>query len=208
LVEGENVQMMFTGESVEGATVEGSSSTAVLASGVIVQGLQVYNPGVLAAATTASHSLTYSEPQTDSAPQTDSSPQVPMDGMVTTSIVEGSQSVASQSMTYEAPQAPEPSESVAATDNAMVQSLATPVATVTAEELATGKVVEVMMHPPVTVTAEEFAKFNGSTVTEPSPETVGIETVGIGTKREVDSKDTDAVDETVKIKKKKFKRCC
>merc|ERR1719479_694767 len=101
--------------------------------------------------------------------------------------------MALQYMTYEAPRAPEPNESVAATDKVMVQPVATPVATVTAEELATGKVVEVVVHPPVTVTAEEFAKFNGSTVTEPSPETVGIETVGIGTKREVDSKDTDAV---------------
>jgi hypothetical protein len=145
--------------------------------------------------------MTYSAPQADSAAPTDSAPQV------TTSIVEESQSMASQSITYEAPQAPEPSKSVAATDN-VVQPVTIPVATVTAEELATGKVVETIVHPPVTVTAEEFAKINGSMVTEPLPETAEIETVGVGTKREVDSKDTEAVDETVKIKKKKSKRCC
>jgi hypothetical protein len=202
LVEGEDVQMMVTGESIEGTAVEGSPSIEVLASGVIMQGLQVYSLGVLATATTTSHSMTCS------APQTDSTPQVPMDSMVTISTVEESQSIASQSITYEAPQAPEPSESVAATDNVVVQPVATPVATVTAEELATGKVVETIVHPPVTVTAEEFAKINGSMVTEPLPESAEIETVGVGTKREVDSKDTEAVDETVKIKKKKSKRCC
>merc|ERR1712008_385754 len=131
-----------------------------------------------------------------------------MDGIVTTSIVEESQYMASQSTTYEAPQAPEPSESVAATDNVVVQPVATPVATITAEELAAGKVVEVVVHPPVTVTAEEFAKINGSMETEPSPVTVEIETVSVGTKREVDVNDTEALDKTVKIKKKKSKRCC
>ena len=159
---------------VEG--VEGSSSAAALASGIVMQGLQVYNPGVLTTTTTTSHSMTYS------------APQVTMNGMVTTSIV-GSQSIASQSMasqsiTYAAPQAPVPSQSVA----------------------ATGKVV---VHPPVTVTAEEFARINGTLVTEPLPVTVGIETVGVETNREVVVNDTEVVDKTVKIKKKKkSKQCC
>jgi len=126
-----------------------------------------------------------------------------MTDMVTATIVE-SQSMASQFVTYEATQAPVPSESVAVTDIVVVK----PAATVAAEELATGKVVEVVVHPPVTVTAEEFAKINGSMETEPSPVTVEIETVSVGTKREVDVNDTEALDKTVKIKKKKSKRCC
>merc|ERR1719410_550953 len=100
-----------------------------------------------------------------------------MRGMVTTSVV-GTQSMASQSITYAAPQTPVPSQSVA----------------------ATGKVV---VHPPVTVTAEEFARINGTLVTEPLPVTVGIETVGVETNREVVVNDTEAVDKTVKIKKKR-----
>merc|ERR1740123_2753093 len=105
-------------EDASGAVVvEGSSNAAVvLSSGIFMQGLQVYNPGA------TSDSMTYSAPQTDSAvlqtdaaPETDSAPQVPMDGI-----------------TYEAPQAPVPSESVAATD-------------------------EVVEHPLVAVTAEESA---------------------------------------------------
>jgi len=141
---------------------------SVLPSGIMMQGLQVYSPGVLTTTTTTSHSMTYS------------APQVPMDDMVTTSIVE-SQSMASQPITYEAPQAPVPSDSV----------------------VATGKVV---VHPPVTITAEEFAKLSGSgnVLTEPMPVTVGLETVDVGTKR-----DAEAVDKTVRIKKKKTsKKCC
>merc|ERR1719458_57208 len=107
-----------------------------------------------------------------------------MNDMVTTSMVE-SQSMASQSITYEAPQAPVSSKSVA----------------------VIGKVV---VYPPVTVTAEEFAKLSGSVLTEPLPvtdgaEAVGIEALGVGTKREVDFNDTEAMDKTVKIKKKKSK---
>jgi len=94
-------------ELVEG--VEGSSSAAPLPSGFIIQGLQVYNPGVITTTITTSHSMTYS------APQTDSVPQVPTDDMVT-----------------EAPQAPVPDESVTATDNIVVY----PPVTVTAEEFA------------------------------------------------------------------------
>jgi len=61
----------------------------------------------------------------------------------------------------------------------------------------------------VTVTAEEFAKINGTLVTEPLPVTVGIETVGVETNREVVVNDTEVVDKTVKIKKKKkSKQCC
>merc|ERR1719410_665823 len=101
-----------------------------------------------------------------------------MSGMVTTSAPMASQSMASQPMTYAAPQAPVPSESVA----------------------ATGKVI---VHPPVTVTAEEFARIDGTLVTEPLPVTVGIETVGVETNREVVVNDTEAVDKTVKIKKKR-----
>jgi len=118
------------------------------------------------------------------------------------SVVEEGQSMPSQSVTYEAPQALVASETIEVTDIVVVQ----PVATVAPEGLATGKVVEVVVHPPVTVTAEEFAKLNGSVVTE--TETVGMETAGVGTKREVDVNGTEAVDETVKIKKKKSKRCC
>jgi len=82
--------------------VEWSSRAAVLPSGVVMQGLQVYNPG----ATTTSHSMTCSAPQTDSvlqtdmvpqadsAPQTDSVPQAPMNDMVIASVVE-SQAMAS-----------------------------------------------------------------------------------------------------------------
>merc|ERR1719361_2130957 len=102
--------------------------------------------------------------------------------MVTASIVGSqsitSQSMASQSITYAAPPALAPSQCSA----------------------ATGKVV---VHPPVTVTAEEFAKINGTLVTEPLPVTVGIETVGVETNQEVVVNDTEAVDKTVKIKKKR-----
>jgi len=172
---------------VEGEGVGGLSSDAVLPSDVVMQGLQVYDPSVLTTTSTMGHSMTYSAPQTESAPQTDSVPEVPMNDMVTTSIVE-CQSMASQSMTYEAPQAPVPSESVA----------------------VIGKVV---VYPPVTVTAEEFAKLSGSVLTEALPvtdgaEALGIEALGVGTKREVDFNDTKAMDKTVKIKKKKSKRCC
>jgi len=166
--------------------VEGVQTTAeaVLPSGIMMQGLQVYNPGVLTT-TTTSQSMTYSAPQADSAPQTDSAlqtdsaPQVPMNDMNTTTVVE------SQSITYEAPQAPMPSDSVA----------------------TTGKVV---VYPPVTVTAEEFAKLSGSILTEPLPVTAGLETAGVGTKREVDVDDSEVVDKTVKIKikKRKSKKCC
>jgi len=103
--------------------------------------------------------------------------------MATTSIV-GSQSMASQSVTYAAPQAPVPSQFAG----------------------VTGKVV---VHPPVTVTAEEFAKVNGTLVTEPLPVTAGIEPVDVETNREVAVNDNEAMDKTVKIKKKKkSKTCC
>merc|ERR1740129_1823540 len=49
-------------ELVEG---EGSSSAAILPSGITTQGLQVYNPSVLTTNTTTSHVMTYSAP-TDS----------------------------------------------------------------------------------------------------------------------------------------------
>jgi len=167
LVEGEGVQM-----------TEGYSSAAALASGIIMQGLQVYDPVVLTTDTATSHSMTYSAPQSDSAPQTysetqtDSVPQVPMNDVVTTSIVER-QSMASQSVTYDA----------------------------------------VVVYPPVAVTAEEFAKLNGSVLSEALPvtegtEAVGLEALGVGTKREADFNDSEAMDKTVKIKKKKSKRCC
>jgi len=199
LVEGEGVQMMVPGEFIEATTVEGSSSASALVSGVKMQGLQVYNPGVLTTTTTTSQSMTYSAPQADSvpqtdsvpqidsAPQTDSAPQAPMNDMVMTGSVE-SQSMASQSITYEAPQAPVPSESVAVPD-------------------------KVVVYPPMTVTAEEFAKLNGSILTEPLPvtdgaEAIGIEALGVGTKREVDVNNAEALDETVKVKKQKSKRCC
>merc|ERR1712008_231464 len=77
----------------------------------------------------------------------------------------------SQSITYEAPQAPVPSESVA----------------------ATGKVAKVVVYPAVTITAEEFANINGSTLTEPLPVTQGFETVAIRTKQEADGFETVTV---------------
>jgi len=172
----------------EGEGEQQSSSAAVLPSGVVMHGLQVYDPSVLTTTTITGHSMTYSAPQTESAPQTDSAPEVPMNDMVTTNIVE-SQSMASQSVTCEAPQVPLPSESVA----------------------VIGKIV---VYPPVTVSAEEFAKLSGSVLTEALPvtdgaEAVGMEALGVGTKRELHFNDTEAMDKTVKIKeKKKSKRCC
>jgi len=210
LVEGEGVQTMVPGEFIEGTTSSsaavysadaGNGSTmlgnpsTIMYSGnpaqgfpaqgfaasstapTVMHGLPVYAPGVLTTTTTPNHAMTYSASQAYSAPQ------VPMNSMVTTSIM-GSQSMANQSVTYAAPQAPVPSQCVA----------------------ATGKVV---VHPPVTVTAEEFAKINGTLVTEPLPVTVGIETVGVETNREVVVNNTEAVDNMVKIKKKKkSKHCC
>jgi len=227
MVEGEGaVQMMVPGEAVEGTMVAGPSSAAVyttdagdgstfvgnpstvmysgipaagFTSGVAMHGLPVYSPGVATTTTTTSQPVTYSAPQTysvsmngaattagaTSQPMTYAAPQTystPMSGMVTTNLV-GSQSMASQSMTYAAPQAP---ESVA----------------------ATGKVI---VHPPVVVTAEEFARINGTIVTEPLPVTVGMETVGAEANREVviNNVESEAMDKTVKIKKKKkTKQCC
>jgi len=102
--------------------------------------------------------------------------------MVTTGAVE------SQPTTYEAPRAPAASEPAA----------------------AAGRVV---VYPPVTISAEEFAKLSGTIMTEPLPvtegaEAPGMEALGVGTKREVDVNDTEAADKTVKIKKKKSKKCC
>jgi len=72
--------------------------------------------------------------------------------------------------------------------------------------MPTGKVV---VHPPVTVTAEEFAKISGTIATEQLPVTVGTETVGVETNREVVVNDTEAVDKKVRIKKKrKSQQCC
>ena len=49
-----------------------------------------------------------------------------------------------------------------------VAAAAAAVAVWGSEELATGKVVETMVHSPVVVTAEEFAKINGTTSTQPA----------------------------------------
>merc|ERR1719476_1204990 len=66
---------------------------------------------------------------------------------------------------------------------------------------ATGKVI---VHPPVTVTAEEFARIDGTIVSEPLPVTVS-EMVN----QEVVVNDAEAMDKSVKIKKKKkSKSCC
>merc|ERR1712241_39137 len=128
-----------------------------------------------------------SQSMTYSARQTYSAPQVPMNGMVTTSVL-GSQPMASQPVTYAAPQAPVPSQPFGATG---------------------GKVVSTTVHPPVTVTAEEFAKINGTLVSEPLPVTAGTETVGVETNQEVVINGTEAMDKAVKIKKKKkSKGCC
>merc|ERR1712129_28024 len=194
---------------------------------MLIQSLQKFRPVVI------SDSMTYSAPQADSI--TYEAPQVPVpsDSVAATEAViqhppvavtaeefmkikasvADSLAMTSQSITYEAPQAPVPSESVA----------------------ATGKVAKVVVYPAVTITAEDFANMNGSTLTEPLPVTEGFETVAIrtkqeaegfemvavgtqqdadrfetvfaGAKREVDFDETEAVDETVKIKKKS-KRCC
>jgi len=215
LAEGEGVQMMVPGGSIEGggssnaavysatagdgSAMLGNSST-IMYSGTPAGGFSTGGVAVSSAAPAAlasggvMHGLPVYGPGvltttgTPSHSMTYSAPQVTMNGMVTTSIV-GSQSMASQCMasqstTYAAPQAPVPSHTVA----------------------ATGKVV---VHPPVTVTAEEFAKINGTLVTEPLPVSVGIETVGVETNREVVVNDTEDVDKTVKIKKKKkSKQCC
>jgi len=181
------------GTSAGGVVVSSSGSPGVSEGGVVVSstgapcsvmhGLPVYAPGVITTTTAPRHSMTYSAPQTYSVPQTYSAPQVPMNGMVTTNNVE-SQSMANHPITYAAAQAPLSSQSV----------------------VPTGKVV---VHPPVTVTAEEFAKINGSMTSEPLPVTVGMETVGVETNREVVVSDTEAVDKTVKIKKKrKSQQCC
>jgi len=166
LVEGEAVQ----------TTMEMEMEGSVLPSGIVMQGLQVYNPGVPTTTTTTSHSMTYSAPQAAAVPRAYSTPQVPMNDME-------NQSMPSQCITYEAPQAPVPSESVAAAGN-------------------------VIVHPPVTITAEEFAKLSGNILAEPLPVTAGLDTVGAGTKREVHFNDTGAENKAVKIKKKKSKRCC
>jgi hypothetical protein len=229
LVEAGGVQMAVPGESVEEAMVAGSSSAAVyaadagdgstmlgnsstvmysgipaggssasglevsstgpaaLASGVAMQGLPIVGAGVPNTTSIPSHSMTYSSPQTYSAPQ------VPMNGMVTTSVV-ASQSMANQFVTYAAPQAPVPCQSV---------TYAAPQAPVPSQS-----VTATIVHPPVTVTAEEFARLNGTLVTEPSPMTVGIETVGVETNQEVVVNDTKAVDKVVKVRKKKNKQCC
>jgi len=107
---------------------------------------------------------------------------VPMDDTVTTGAVE------SQPMIDGAPQAPAANKPAA----------------------AAGRVV---VYPPVTISAEEFAKLSGTIMTEPLPvtegaEAPGMEALGVGTKREVDVNDTEAADKTVKIKKKKSKKCC
>merc|ERR1740123_2909688 len=75
---------------------------------------------------------------------------------------------------------------------------ASPQAPVPSESVAaTGKVI---VHPPVTVTAEEFARIDGTIVTEPLPVTVN---------QEVAVNDIEAMDKSVKIKKKKkSKSCC
>jgi len=218
LVEEGGVQMMAPGDLAEGTMVAGSSSAAVYsadagdgstmlgsssnlmysgipaggisAGGVVasstgptalvpcvaMRGLPVYDPSVLTTTTTPSQSMTYSVPQTCSAPQTYSAPPVPMNGMVSTSIV-GSQPMASQSMAS--------------------HSMASQSITYT-----------VHRHSPVTVTAEEFTKINGTVVAEQSPVTVGIETVGVETNREVVVDDTETVDKTVKIKKKRKSQLC
>jgi len=65
-----------------------------MASGVAMHGLPWYAPDVHTTTTPPSPSVTYPGPQTYSAPQICSVPQVPMNGMVTTSVV-GSQSMSS-----------------------------------------------------------------------------------------------------------------
>jgi len=163
--------MTYSGPQAAQVSMNGMVTTSVA-----MHGLPVYAPSALTTTTTPSHSMTYSGPQTYSAPH------VPMNGIVTTSVV-GRQSIASQSLTYAAPQAPVPSQSVAA-------------------------VCKVVVHPAVTVTAEEFARINGTTLTEPLPGTAGIETVGVETNREVVVNDTKAVDKTAKIKKRKSRQAC
>merc|ERR1719195_719993 len=107
-----------------------------------------------------------------------------MNDMATSSIVGSqcmaSQPMASQSTTNAARQASVLSQSDLARSKATVH----PPVTVTAEEFAkvTGTVV---VHPPVTVTTEEFEKGNGYIVAEALPVTVGIDTVGVETNREV-----------------------
>jgi hypothetical protein len=191
MMAGSSSAAVYTANAGDGSTMMGNSSTimysGVPAGGCSASGLAVSSTGPAPLVSgVAMHGLpiiTTGVPTTMSQSMTYSAPQVPMNGMATTSIV-GSQSMASQSVTYAAPQAPVPSQFAA----------------------VSGKVV---VHPPVTVTAEEFAKVNGTLVTEPLPVTAGIEPVDVEANREVAVNDNEAMDQTVKIKKKKkSKTCC
>jgi hypothetical protein len=104
--------------SSDGLAVSSTGPTT-LDSGMFTHGLPVYSPGVFTTTAPTSESLTYSATQTDSAPQD------PMNDTATTSVV-GTQSMASQSTTYSAPQASLPTGKV----------VVHPPRTVTAEEFA------------------------------------------------------------------------
>jgi hypothetical protein len=121
LVEREDTPMMVPDEFVEGDA--------------ILQGVQVNKPGMFTTTTTTTPSMTCSAPVAESAPQ------VALNVMVTTGIAK-SQSMLRQSITYKAPQASVPRQSVATAT--------------------------VLVYPPVTVTAEEFAKINAGILTEPT----------------------------------------
>eukprot|EP00419_Tripos_fusus_P023064 CAMPEP_0172727818 /NCGR_PEP_ID=MMETSP1074-20121228/91890_1 /TAXON_ID=2916 /ORGANISM="Ceratium fusus, Strain PA161109" /LENGTH=276 /DNA_ID=CAMNT_0013554999 /DNA_START=1 /DNA_END=829 /DNA_ORIENTATION=- len=177
-VGGEGAIVEGTMQAGDGSTMAGNSSTVVYSgAGIPAGGTTSLPSGVISQRLPVySPGVTTTTTETSqsvvySAPSPTYS--APMTGMVTTSVVE-SQSMASQSITYAAAasQAPVPSETVA----------------------ATGKVI---VHPPVTVTAEEFAKIEGTLVTEPLPVTVGVETVGVETNRELGEASK------LKIKKKK-----
>merc|ERR1719433_2442296 len=106
--------------------------------------------------------------------------------------------VAMQGMTYAAPQtySVPMSTSVMGSQPMTYAASQAPVQSPESIMAAGGKVI---VHPPVTVTAEEFARINGTLVSEPLPVTVNQEAV---------VNDTEAIDKSVKIKKKKSKGCC